>query len=110
MGRKIEEAMLHVAISGARLAGVYEVSANYRATPKNKPCYDFFAKSGLTCRDGSMFLWDAAQAYPLNSAIRLVCDDTVTSLKTSAKRNPSHLLTEAGLSKQKRNSSSLTHG
>jgi FkbH-like protein len=110
MGRKIEEAMLHVAISRARLAGVYEVYANYRATPKNKPCYDFFARSGLTCRDGSMFVWDPAQPYPLDSAIRLVCDDGVTSSKTSAKRNPSHLFTEADPSKQKGNSSSLTHG
>jgi len=109
MGRKIEEAMLHVAISRASLAGVYEVSANYRATPKNKPCYDFFARSGLTCRDGNMFVWDAAQPYPLDSAIRLVGDGSVTSLKTMATRNPSHLLAEADRSEQKGNSTSLTH-
>ena len=110
MGRKIEEAMLHVAISRARLAGVYEVHANYRATPKNKPCYDFFARSGLTCRDGDLFVWDAAQPYPLDSAIRLVCDDSVTSLKTSTTRNPSDLPTETDRSKQKENGTSLTHG
>ena len=110
MGRKIEEAMLHVATSGARSAGVYELYANYRETPKNKPCYDFFARSGLTCRGGSMFVWDAAQPYPLDSAVRLVCDDSVMSLKTSAKTNPSHLLTKTDPSQQKGNSASLTHG
>jgi FkbH-like protein len=110
MGRKIEEAMLHVAISRARLAGVYEVYANYRGTPKNKPCYDFFARSGLTCRGGNMFVWDAAQVYRLDSAVRLVCDDSVTSLKTSAQTNPPHLRNKTGRSQQKGNSASLTHG
>ncbi len=50
IGRKIEEAMLYVAINWARSAGVQEVHANYSQTPKNKPCYDFFQRSGLTCR------------------------------------------------------------
>jgi len=81
IGRKIEEAMLHIAISWARSAGVQEVYANYSQTPKNKPCYDFFQKSGLTCRAGNMFVWDAAQAYPLNGAIRVVRDDDCTSRK-----------------------------
>jgi len=81
MGRKIEEAMLHVAIDWARSAGIQEVRANYSQTPKNKPCYDFFQKSGLSCRAGNMFFWDAAQAYPLNGAIRLVRDDDCTSRK-----------------------------
>jgi len=81
IGRKIEEAMLHIAISWARSAGVQEVYANYSQTPKNKPCYDFFQKSGLTCRAGNRFVWDAAQAYPLNGAIRVVRDDDCTSRK-----------------------------
>src|SRR5207248_369297 len=108
MGRKIEEAMLHVAIGWARLAGAYEVYANYRETPKNKPCYDFFARSGLTCRDGSTFLWNAAQPYALDSAIRLVCDDSV--ILENAKATLSYLLTEADGSKRNGNSTSLTHG
>src|SRR5437899_1123676 len=81
MGRKIEEAMLHVAISWARSAGIKEVYANYCQTPKNKPCHDFFHKSRLNCLGGNMFVWDAAQAYPLNGAIRLVRDDDCTSRK-----------------------------
>ena len=88
MGRKIEEAMLHVAISGARLADVYEVYVNYRETPKNKPCYDFFARSGLTCQGGNTFVWDATQAYPLHGAIRLVCENAGTFEKSPVGMNP----------------------
>jgi FkbH-like protein len=75
MGRKIEEAMLFVAIDCARSAGVKEVYANYCQTPKNKPCYAFFQQSGLTCQGGNTFVWDATQAYPLHGAVRLVCED-----------------------------------
>jgi FkbH-like protein len=75
IGRKIEEAMLFVAIDCARTAGIQEVYANYCQTPKNKPCYAFFQRSGMTCRDGNTFVWDAAQMYPLHSAIRLVRED-----------------------------------
>jgi FkbH-like protein len=74
MGRKVEEAMLYVAIECARLAGVREVYVNYCQTPKNKPCYAFFQRSGLTCRGGNTFVWDAAQPYPLYGGIRLACD------------------------------------
>ena len=75
MGRKIEEAMLFVAIDCARSAGVQEVYANYCQTPKNKPCCAFLQQSGLTCQGGNTFVWDATQAYPLHRAIRLVCED-----------------------------------
>src|SRR5438034_5454728 len=92
MGRKIEEAMLHVGINWARSAGVQEVYANYHQTGKNKPCYDFFEKSGLACRDGNIFVWDAGQAYPLPPAIHLVHDDGGTFAKRSAEENPSELL------------------
>jgi len=92
MGRKIEEAMLHVGIKWARSAGVQEVYANYHQTGKNKPCYDFFEKSGLACRDGNIFVWDAGQAYPLPPAIHLVHDNGGTLAKKSAEENPSELL------------------
>jgi FkbH-like protein len=95
MGRKIEEAMLFVAIDYARSAGVQEVYANYCQTPKNKPCYAFFERSGLTCKGGNTFVWDAAQAYPLHGAIRLVCDDHGTLEKISADIHPSELIASA---------------
>ena len=75
MGRKIEEAMLFVAIDCARSAGIQEVYANYCQTPKNKPCYAFFQQSGLPCQGGNTFVWDATQPYPLHGAVRLVCED-----------------------------------
>ena len=95
MGRKIEEAMLFVAIDCARSAGIQEVYANYCQTPKNKPCYAFFQRSGLPCKGGNTFVWDAAQAYPLHGAIRLVCDDHGTLEKISADIHPSELIASA---------------
>jgi FkbH-like protein len=75
MGRKIEEAMLSVAIDCARSAGIQEVYANYCQTPKNKPCYTFFQQSGLNCQGGNTFVWDARQPYPSHGAVHLVCED-----------------------------------
>jgi hypothetical protein len=110
MGRKIEEAMLHVAINWVRSAAVQEVHADYCQTPKNKPCYDFFQKSGLTWRGGNMFVWDAAQPYPLHGAIRLVYDDGGTFEKTSPSINPSELITSADRLRGNEIKSDLTQG
>jgi FkbH-like protein len=88
IGRKIEEAMLFVAIDCARTAGIQEVNATYCQTPKNKPCYAFFQRSGMICRDGNTFVWDAAQMYPLHSSIRLVCEDDRTFEKSPVGVNP----------------------
>jgi len=96
MGRKIEEAMLHVATSWARSVGLQEVYASYCQTAKNKPCYDFFQKSGLTSQSGNRFVWDASQAYPLHASICLICDDGDTDEKTSADMSPPQLITDAG--------------
>jgi FkbH-like protein len=87
MGRKIEEAMLHVAIRWARSVAVRDVFAKYYQTAKNKPCYEFFQRSGLTRRSEDAFVWDVAQAYPLHAAIYLVCEDTGVFEKTSAEIN-----------------------
>ena len=84
MGRKIEEAMLFLAIDCARSAGIQEVCANYCQTPKNKPCYTFFQQSGLPCQGGNTFVWDATQPYPLHGAVRLVCEDAGHFEKSSA--------------------------
>lgn len=88
MGRKIEEAMLSVAIDCARSIGVQKVYANYCQTPKNKPCYAFFQRSGLTCQGGNTFVWDATQAYRSCGAIRLVCDEASTFEKSPVGVNP----------------------
>ena len=94
MGRKIEEAMLYVGINWARSAGVEEIYANYCQTPKNKPCYDFFQRSGMACR-GNSFVWTAAQWYRLHDAIHLILDDDVTFEKTPDDISASQLIGSA---------------
>ncbi len=71
MGRKIEETLLHVAVSAARRRGVSRVVARYVRTKKNKPCLDFLQRSGLRA-EGDDFFWDTSQAYDCPSVIRLV--------------------------------------
>ena len=92
MGRKIEEAMLHMAIRWARSVGVRDVFAKYNQTAKNKPCYEFLQKSGLTRRSEDVFVWDVAQAYPLHAAICLVCEGSGVFEKTSAEINRPELI------------------
>jgi len=72
MGRKVEETMLHVAVHHARTAGATEIIAEYKPTAKNKPCQEFFRKSGFTIgQPENLFCWDARQEYPALAAIRL---------------------------------------
>jgi FkbH-like protein len=94
MGRKIEEAMLYVGINWARSAGIEEIYANYCQTPKNKPCYDFFQRSGMACR-GDTFVWTAAQWYRLHGAIHLILDGDGTFEKTPDDINASQLIGSA---------------
>ena len=72
MGRRIEEAMLAVA---AERAGAAELAARYVATPRNKPCLDFF--TGLAPRfrrEGDLFIKRAEQAFGFPAHIELVGD------------------------------------
>src|SRR5215467_9645177 len=55
MGRNIEEAMLALAIEHGRALGLRKVWARYIATTKNKPCFDFLVRSGLTCSPEDVF-------------------------------------------------------
>lgn len=66
MGRKVEEAMTHLAVSWAADAGARHVEVLYRPTAKNKPCHDYWITSGFM-RDEAQtrFTWDAADPYPV---------------------------------------------
>ena len=64
MGRRVEEAMLGVVINWARQVGAKEVVAIYRPTEKNRPCFDFLARSGLTQRTDTAFAWSCLDEYP----------------------------------------------
>ena len=93
IGRRIEEAMLFVAIECARSAGIEEVYVNYCQTPKNKPCYAFFQRSGLTYRGENTFVWDGARPSPLYRGIRLVRDGDRAFEETSADIDQPELIT-----------------
>jgi FkbH-like protein len=73
MGRKVEESMLHVAVEWARSVDSREVRLEYVPSAKNRPCLDFLIRSKLVREDENLFVWDAACAYPLHPAVRLVC-------------------------------------
>ena len=72
MGRKVEETMLHVVAGWAREAGLDELYAEYKPTAKNRPCLEFFKKSGLEPRGEHVFAWALRQEYPASPEIQLV--------------------------------------
>jgi FkbH-like protein len=69
MGRKIEEAMVHLAVEEARRSSLPRVVATLLPTSKNKPCLGFLEGSGLKREDGDRFAWDATERYPLPNVI-----------------------------------------
>jgi FkbH-like protein len=72
MGRRIEETMLSVAVEWAGALRLPEVVAVYLATPKNKPCYEFLARSGWQQGGDGVFIWPTARAYPAHTALKLI--------------------------------------
>ena len=63
-GRRIENAMLHVAIAWARERGAETLVAPFRPTAKNGPCRQFLQTSGLDEDPADRFSWDMATPYP----------------------------------------------
>lgn len=73
IGRKVEETMLYTAIRFAGSLGVKSVTAEYIPTPKNKPCLDFWKKSGFQLNEnGSTFTWDLMNEYALPQQIEVI--------------------------------------
>lgn len=72
MGRDIERVMVAVAIQYSRSLGVSELTAKYLETAKNKPCRDFWLKSGLTQCVENTFSWDFTRPYPLPAHIEVI--------------------------------------
>ena len=64
MGRKVEEAVLHVLVEHARSRGVSDMVADYLATEKNKPCLDFWRRSGFLEKKKHRFVFDCSSSYP----------------------------------------------
>jgi FkbH-like protein len=73
LGRKIEETMLSTAIHYAQALGVEDVVARYIATPKNKPCLDFFKSLAPRFQQqGECFIIDGEEPFPVPEHIELV--------------------------------------
>ena len=72
MGRRVEEAMLAWLVRRARAAGAREVAATYRPTPRNRPCLEFWQRSGFSREDGERFTWDPRAEYPLPGTVDFV--------------------------------------
>ena len=72
MGRRVEEAMLHVAARYARDVGAKKIVAAYAPTAKNKPCLEFFQRSGWTAdSNGEEFVWDLRSEYPAPKSVTI---------------------------------------
>ncbi len=73
IGRKVEETMLFTAIRYARGMGLMSVKAEYIPTLKNKPCLDFWKKSGFELSENSRsFTWDLKKEYDLSDQIAVL--------------------------------------
>jgi FkbH-like protein len=76
IGRKVEETMLFTAIQYAKNLGLKQVKAEYIPTPKNKPCLDFWKKSGFQVNEnGCFFTWDFEKEYDLPHQIEILPEE-----------------------------------
>jgi len=71
LGRQIEETMIALAVEWAQDESGREVRANYLPTTKNKPCLDFFKRSGLKEIQPGCFVWPLGRPYPRSSYIKI---------------------------------------
>ena len=71
MGRKIENAMLHLAVQEARALGAPLLEARLVPTAKNKPCREVLQRSGLEQPQDDVFVWDTSRPYELPEVVKL---------------------------------------
>jgi FkbH-like protein len=62
-GRNVEDAMLHVAVTHCRAHRASTLRVEITPTARNKPCTDFFERSGLRRLGDNVFVWDLAEPY-----------------------------------------------
>ena len=76
IGRKVEETMLFTAAWYAKSLGLRTIKAEYIPTPKNKPCLDFWKRSGFDMdENGTSFTWDVEKDYDLPHQIEILPED-----------------------------------
>ncbi len=72
MGRQIEETMLHVAVEHVHAhGGIKRVNAELIPTERNRPCREFWQRSGFTEVAENRYQWATEQPYPKPSHIDL---------------------------------------
>lgn len=65
MGRRVEEAMVHIAVEHARRRKFSHVRAEFIPTARNKPCHDFWLRSGFEQgKTENLFTWPTERSYP----------------------------------------------
>lgn len=75
MGRNVEEAMIHSITKHAYSIGLETVSARFIPTSKNKPCLDFWRRSGFKPDESAeRFWWRLDMAYPRPDAVAIEGD------------------------------------
>jgi len=62
-GRNVEDAMLHVAVAHCRAQRASTLRVEVMPTARNKPCVDFFRRSGLRPVADNVFEWDTSRPY-----------------------------------------------
>ncbi len=76
IGRKVEETMLFTVIEHARRLGLDKLSAKYVPTPKNKPCLEFWKKSGFNYSESNnSFSWDLKKNFNLPNYVEILGTD-----------------------------------
>lgn len=70
MGRKVEEAMVHFIVSQAKLLGASFIKAEYIPTAKNRPCLEFWRRSGFAEAD-SVFSFETKEDCLLPEGVSL---------------------------------------
>jgi FkbH-like protein len=72
MGRQIEETMLHVAVEHVRAhSRIKQINAELIPTERNRPCREFWQRSGFTEVAEDRYQWATGQPYPKPSHIDL---------------------------------------
>jgi len=72
MGRNVEEAMIHTVTKHASAIGLGRVSARFIPTGKNKPCLEFWRRSGFQADESAeRFWWRLDTVYPPPDAVAI---------------------------------------
>jgi len=72
IGRRVEETMVAWLVRKARELDAAEVRAEYRPTPKNMPCLEFWQHSRFACQDSHIFTLRTEAGYPQPECVDLL--------------------------------------